>query len=153
MNVIGNRRRLAFASAAAFTLFLASPALAQNHEVHMLNKGKAGPMVFEPSLVRVAAGDTVTFLPTDKGHNAETIPGMLPAGAEKFKGALGKEVVVTFTAPGFYGIKCGPHLGLGMVAGVVVDNNLANLEEAKKVKLPKKAQERMGAIFTELSSK
>ena len=38
-------------------------------------------MVFEPALVKVAPGDTVKFVATDKGHNAETIKGMLPDGA------------------------------------------------------------------------
>ena len=38
-------------------------------------------MVFEPSFVKIAPGDTVRFVSTDKGHNAETIKGMLPEGA------------------------------------------------------------------------
>ena len=52
----------------------------------MLNKGKDGAMVFEPAGVKIAAGDTVTFIPTDKGHNAESIKGMIPDGATEFKG-------------------------------------------------------------------
>ena len=39
-------------------------------------------MVFEPALIRVAAGDTVKFIPTDPGHNAETVRGMAPEGSE-----------------------------------------------------------------------
>lgn len=39
----------------------------------------------EPAFLAVAAGDTVLFLPTDKGDNVETIKGMLPEGAESFK--------------------------------------------------------------------
>lgn len=128
-------------------------AFAADHKVDMLNKGKAGTMVFEPALIVVAPGDTVTFLPTDKGHNAETIPGMLPDGAEKFKGKLGKEVVVTFDAPGAYGIKCAPHLGMGMIALVVVGDAPPNLEAAKAVKLPKKANERFADIFAELEAR
>ena len=62
--------------AAALTLF-AAPAFAANFEVHMLNKGADGStMVFEPALTKVAVGDTVTFIPVDKGHNAESIAGM-----------------------------------------------------------------------------
>jgi rhodanese-related sulfurtransferase len=66
----------------------------------MLNKGADGAMVFEPALTKVAVGDTVTFIPTDKGHDAETIKDMLPDGAEPFKGAMNKEIAVTFTVPG-----------------------------------------------------
>lgn len=38
-------------------------------------------MVFEPALVKIAPGDTVKLVSTDKGHNAETIKGILPKGA------------------------------------------------------------------------
>ncbi|CAN7332107.1 pseudoazurin [Devosia sp. LjRoot3] len=134
------------AAAVALLAFVATPAFAANFEVHMLNKGEAGTMVFEPALTQVAVGDTVTFVPTDKGHNAETIKDVLPEGAEAFKGALGKEVVVTFTVEGVYGIKCAPHLGMGMVAAVVVGAP-TNLDAAKGVKLPTKAAERFTAAL------
>lgn len=125
----------------------AAPAFAANFEVHMLNKGADGAgMVFEPALTQVAAGDTVTFIPTDKGHNAETIKDILPEGAETFKGAMGKEVVVTFTVPGVYGVKCAPHLGMGMVAAIVVGEPV-NIDAAKAAKLPGKAKERFDAAL------
>lgn len=146
------RAPILFAAAAAVAAFAAAPAMAANFEVQMLNKGEAGSMVFEPALVQVAPGDTVTFVPTDKGHNAETIKGMLPEGAEPFKGKMAEEIVVTFDVPGAYGIKCTPHLGMGMVALVVVGDAPANLEEAKAVKLPKKAQERFAAVYEELGA-
>lgn len=138
------------AAAVALLAFVATPAFAANFEVHMLNKGEAGTMVFEPALTQVAVGDTVTFVPTDKGHNAETIKDVLPEGAEAFKGALGKEVVVTFTVEGVYGIKCAPHLGMGMVAAVVVGAP-TNLDAAKAVKLPTKAAERFTAALEGIS--
>ena len=127
-----------------------SRALAAEHEVHMLNKGAAGAMVFEPALVRVAPGDTVKFVPTDPGHNAESVRGMAPDGAEPFKGAIGKEVSVTFSVPGVYGVKCLPHYAMGMVALVVVDNPASNLEAAKAAQNPPKARERFDALFAEL---
>ena len=139
-------------AAAAMLVLAAAPATAANFEVHMLNKGEAGGMVFEPALTQVAVGDTVTFLPTDKGHNAETIKEMMPEGAEAFKGGMGKEVVVTFAAPGAYGIKCAPHLGMGMVALVVVGDAPADLDALKAVKLPKKAKERMDAAIDQLAA-
>lgn len=139
-----------FAVAAALFALMATPGFAANFEVHMLDKGAAGTMVFEPSALKVAPGDTVTFVPTNKGHNAETIKGMLPEGAEAFKGALGKEIAVTFTAEGVYGVKCAPHLGMGMVALIQVGEAPANVEEAKAVKLPKKAGERMAEDFKTL---
>lgn len=137
-------------AAAAVLAFATAPALAANFDVKMLNKGTEGAMVFEPALIKVAPGDTVTFLPTDKGHNAETIAKMFPEGAEAFKGKMGDPVTVTFTVPGAYGIKCAPHFAMGMVALVVVGDAPANLEAVKAVKLPKTAQERMNAVYAQL---
>ncbi len=144
--------RTVAAAAIIAAIFAETPVMAANVEVQMLNKGEAGTMVFEPALVKVAVGDTVTFVPTDKGHNAETMKELLPEGAEPFKGAMGKEVIVTFTAPGTYGIKCSPHLGMGMVALVVVGDDAVDTEAIKAVKLPKIARERMDAIVAELGS-
>lgn len=136
--------------ATALFALAALPVQAANFEVQMLNKGAAGTMVFEPSALKIAPGDTVTFIPTDKGHNAETIKDMLPEGAEAFKGALGKEVIATFTVEGVYGIKCAPHLGMGMVALIQVGDAPANVDAAKGAKLPKKAHERIEADFETL---
>ena len=121
-------------------------ATAADFEVHMLNKGKDGAMVFEPGLTKVAKGDTVTFIPTDKGHDAQTLKEILPEGGDEFKGAMGKEVAVTFTTPGVYGVKCAPHFGMGMVALIVV-GDAPDLEQAKTAKLPKKARERIDAAI------
>lgn len=137
------------AAAAALFIFGAAPAMAANFDIKMLNKGEEGAMVFEPAFVKVAPGDTVTFLATDKGHNAETIKGMIPEGAEPFKGKTNEEIVVTFTVPGAYGIKCLPHYAMGMVALVVVGDAPANLEAAKAVKAPKKVQERFEPLFAQ----
>ena len=146
------RAPMLFAAAVAVTAFAAAPAMAANFEVNMLNRGEAGAMVFEPALVQIAPGDTVTFLPTDKSHNAETISGMIPEGATPFKGKINEEIVVTFDVPGVYGVKCLPHLGMGMVALVVVGDELSNLEEAQAVKLPKMAADRFAAIYEEVGA-
>lgn len=135
------------AAAAALLMFAVMPAMAANFEVHMLNKGEAGAMVFEPALTKIAVGDSVTFIPTDKGHDAQTIPEILPEGAEPFKGKMGQEIVVTFTVPGAYGIKCAPHFGMGMVGLIVVGDAPVNLEQAKTAKMAKKARERMDAAI------
>ena len=135
------------AAAAALLMFAAVPAMAANFEVRMLNKGADGAgMVFEPALTKVAVGDTVTFVPTDKGHDAQTLKEILPEGGDTFKGAMGKEVAVTFTAPGVYGVKCSPHYAMGMVALIVV-GDAPDLEQAKTAKLPKKARERIDAAI------
>ena len=72
----------------------------KSYTVKMLDKGKAGAMVFESPMLRIQPGDSVTFTVNNMGHNAETIPGMLPPGAKPFKGAMNKPLTVTFTQPG-----------------------------------------------------
>ena len=132
---------------------LATPAAAADHVVKMLNKGKAGMMVFEPALVKVAPGDTVTFVPTDKSHNAESIAGMLPAGAAPFKGKMNQPIKVIFAKPGVYGYKCLPHYGMGMVGVVVVGNPNANLAAAQAVGHPGKAKQVFGGLLTQSAVK
>ncbi|MGP2492388.1 pseudoazurin [Mesorhizobium sp. PUT5] len=129
-------------------LMLAGAAHAADHEVQMLNKSANGVMVFEPNYIEAAPGDTVTFVPTDKGHDAASIDGMIPEGAEPFKGEISKPVTITVDKEGVYGVKCVPHYGMGMVALIVVGQP-TNLEQAKGVKQPGKAKK----VFAELLEK
>jgi pseudoazurin len=135
---------------AAFLSIVGAPAFAADHEVKMLNKGADGVMVFEPSLIKAAPGDTVTFVPVDKGHNAETVKDMIPAGAETFKGKINETLKVTLTEQGIYVVKCTPHYSMGMVAVVVVGKAPANVEQVKAAKYPKKAGERIEAALGKL---
>ena len=96
--------------------FIATAGLAETFEIQMLNRGETGKMVFEPAFLAVSPGDTVTFVAKTKDHNAETIKGMIPPTADKFKSKVGKNFSVTLTEEGIYGIKCTPHYAAGMVA-------------------------------------
>ncbi|MDQ0315020.1 pseudoazurin [Amorphus orientalis] len=125
----------------------AGAANAAEFEIKMLNKGEAGVMVFEPAYVKAAPGDTVRFVATDKGHNAETIKGMVPDGAQPFKGKFNEEVVVTLDQEGIYGIKCMPHYAMGMVAVIEVGEP-TNLAEAQDVRHPGKAKTVFADIFS-----
>lgn len=137
-------------SLAVLACAIGGAAAAADFEVHMKNKGADGVMVFEPVLTKVQAGDTVTFVPTDKGHNAETAKGMIPDGAETFKGKINETVKQTFTVPGAYVIKCTPHWSMGMAAVIVVGDAPANLEAIKSAKAPKKARERIDKALSQL---
>ena len=128
---------LAAAAIAAFSLSSVA-VFAAEFEVQMLNKGDAGAMVFEPAFLQIAPGDTVKFVPTDKGHNAETIKDMLPEGAEPFKGKINEEFSVTFDVAGAYAYKCAPHYAMGMVGMIVVGEAPANLGALKAMTVPGK---------------
>ncbi len=126
-------------------LLAGGAAYGAEHEVKMLNKGEAGAMVFEPAFIRAEPGDTIRFVPTDKSHNAETVKGMVPEGAEGFKGKINQEITFTVEHEGLYGIRCTPHYGMGMVALIAVGEPV-NAEEARAVKHPGKAKK----VFAEL---
>jgi pseudoazurin len=144
------RRRLVAALVLA-AVAMAGGAMAAEAEVKMLNRGTEGVMVFEPALVKIAPGDTVKFVSTDKGHNAETIKGMLPDGGTPFVGKMGEDVAVKFYQAGIYGVKCAPHYGMGMVAMVVVGTP-ANEEQAKAVPQVGKAKQVFATLFERLAS-
>ena len=131
---------------------VASAASAADFEVLMLNKGTDGKtMGFSPSFLRIEPGDTVTFIPVYKGHNAETILDMIPADAATWKGKTDEQFTVTLTEPGLYGFKCQPHFAMGMVGLIEVGDDRANLKDLMEVRLPGKAQARMMELFAKTS--
>lgn len=138
-------------AAAAALMANTCGAWAAEHEVQMLNKDEKGAMVFKPDLIKAAPGDSIRFIPTDKTHNAESIPNMLPEGAEPFKGKVNEDITIKVTKEGVYGIRCQPHYGMGMVALIVVGKPV-NLEQAKAVKQPGLAKKRFEAIFAAVPS-
>lgn len=135
--------------AAALMAVSVFPAFAESFEVKMMNKGEKGSMVFEPHYLKVAPGDKVKFIATHKSHNAATIDGMVPEGNPGFKGKINEEIEVTFDQAGFYGIKCSPHYGMGMVMLIKVGE--AELPQSyRDVKFPARAQPRFEEIFAEV---
>ncbi len=117
-------------SALALTAALAAgAATAATHEVQMLNRSAEGEVfVFEPAFLHIEPGDTVKFLATDKGHNAASIDGAIPEGAEPFEGKINEEIEVTFESEGAYAYKCTPHYTTGMVGLILVGDETANLD-------------------------
>ena len=110
-----------------FNLF----AYAENYEVKMLNQGSEGYMVFEPSVLKIKKGDSVTFVPTDAAHNSASIEGMIPPGAPNWNGKLSQDITVTFDVEGLYGYQCTPHAIMAMVGMIQVGENKTNLESVK----------------------
>ena len=142
--------KYAFAIAAALAAtFAVGSAVAAEHEVKMLNKGEKGAMVFEPDFLKVELGDTVKFLAIDKGHDVQSIKGMLPEGVADFKGKINEEIVVSIDKEGVYGIKCAPHYAMGMVM-LVVAGEPVNLDAAKAVKQPGKAKQVFADLFEQV---
>lgn len=144
--------RFGFAAAAAVLLAtsLAGAASAEEHVVKMMNaNGKGKFMLFEPEFVKANVGDTVKFVPTNKGHNAEMIPEVWPEGAAEFKGELNQEVVLTIDKPGIYGVKCHPHYPMGMI-GLIVAGDPTNKAQLDSYTPPGTAQKRLDGLKEQL---
>jgi pseudoazurin len=137
-------RRILQTMAFAGAVLIAGSAVAADYEVQMLNRGPdRQTMHFEPAFLKIEPGDTVTFLPIDRGHNSESLLGMIPDGASTWKGEINEAITVTFDVPGLYGYKCQPHLGMGMVGLIQVGDSASNLQRVLDVRLPPRAQGRM----------
>ncbi|MFK7870604.1 MAG: pseudoazurin [Roseobacter sp.] len=130
------------ATGLALAALMEGAAFAETFEVQMLNKGSDGErMVFEPSFIQAAPGDTIKFVASDKGHNAEVNKGMLPDGAKTFKGKINEEIEVTLDVEGIYGVICKPHFAMGMVMTIAVGDVTAS-DDFLKGRVPKRAKAR-----------
>ena len=125
-------------------------AYAADHEVHMLAKDANGRFAqYEPAFLKVQPGDTVTFISTDALDNTESIPQLIPEGAQNWTGELGKDVTVTFETEGLYVYKCVHHVGRGMIGLVQVGDDIQQMDAAEIDKLPDQAKTRLNVLLNE----
>ena len=97
------------------TIFLQA-ANAADMTIEMLNKRDDGAkMVYGTDIARVEVGTSVTWIPTQKGHNVEFIAGPDGWKAPK-KSKINEEVTITFDTPGVYLYQC--------TLGIICFNNL-----------------------------
>lgn len=134
-------------STVAVMVALTTSAYAEDTTVEMLNKRDDGAkMVYSEDITRIDVGDTITWVPTSKGHNVEFIAGPDGWKAPK-KSKLNKEVEMSFDTPGVYLYQCSPHKSMGMIAIVVVgdgDNDIS------KAKVKGKSKKKLKALLADL---
>ena len=137
-----------FFLSALIALFV-TPAMAADVTIEMLNKDADGnKMVYSQEIAQIDSGDTITWVPTSKGHNVEIIAS--PNGM-KYKSKNNKEAKITFDQPGIYYYWCTPHKGMGMIGLVVVDGDLSNKDEVAKAKALGKSKKKLKALLASLS--
>ena len=144
-------RLTAVAALVALAFSLPTGAMAEDTTVEMLNKRDDGAkMVYSQDITRIDVGDTVTWVPTSKGHNVEFIAG--PDGWEApKKSKLSKEVAITFDTPGVYLYQCTPHKTMGMIAIVVVGKPEEVKDRFKDVKVRGKSKKKLKELLSELN--
>jgi len=137
-------------STVAIMASLTVPAFAEDISLDMLNKRDDGAkMAYSEDVTRIDVGDTITWLPKSKGHNVQFIAG--PEGWElPKKSKNNKEVAITFDTPGVYLYQCTPHATMGMIAMVIVGDDLSNLDDIKAMKMRGKSKKKMKAILADL---
>jgi pseudoazurin len=131
---------------------LSTTAFAEDISVDMLNKRDDGAkMVYSEDISRIEVGDSITWLPTSKGHNVEFIAGPDGWDAPK-KSKLSKEVAITFDTPGVYLYQCTPHKSMGMIAIVVVGTPTYSEAEdtLKDVKVKGKSKKKLKELLEKL---
>ena len=137
-------------STVAVMVALSTPAFAADTTVEMLNKRDDGAkMVYSQDITRIEQGDTVTWVPTSKGHNVEIV-----AAPEGFnipkKSKNSKEVAITFDTPGIYYYWCTPHKGMCMIALIVVGDSYHNIDDIAGAKAVGKSKKKLKALLAEL---
>ena len=137
-------------STVAVMVALSTPAFAADTTVEMLNKRDDGAkMVYSEDITRIDVGDTVTWVPTSKGHNVEFVAGPEGWDAPK-KSKNNKEVAITFDIPGIYFYQCSPHKGMGMIAFVVVGDDTSNLADIAGAKVIGKSKKKFADLLDQL---
>jgi pseudoazurin len=138
-------------STVAVMVALSTPAFAADTTIEMLNKRDDGAkMVYSQDIARIDVGDTITWEPTQKGHNVEFIAGPDGWDAPK-KSKLSKEYTYTFDEPGVYLYQCSPHKSMGMIAIVIVgDLTQEGVDAIKGAKVKGKSKKKLKELLAEL---
>lgn len=132
-------------------MMISTSSFAADITVEMLNKRKSdnATMVYSEDISRIDVGDTITWLPTTKGHNVHFLAG--PEGWEiPKKSKMGKDYSYTFDTPGIYYYECTPHKSMGMIALIVVGDDTSNKDAIAKVKAFGKSKKKLKALLEEL---
>ena len=106
---------------------------------------------FSIEVANIGVGDTVEWLPKNKGHNVEFLAGPDMANLPQ-KSKINEFHSVLFERPGIYLYGCTPHLNMGMLGLIVVGNDLHNIGEIGKTNLPNVAKSVLMSLIRDAQS-
>ena len=156
MKITRRENLLMLGAAASMGVVVATRVSADSHvaaktiEVQMLNvhpEDRGQRMVFYPDVVQANPGDTIRFIPTERGHNVAADAEMIPEGVEPWKSRVNEEFEITLEVEGAYGVYCTPHKTAGMVGLVIVGDNPPNFDALQQVRQRGRAKSRYEDIF------
>jgi len=105
---------------------------------------------YGPEIAYIKSGDTIEWLPKNGEHNVEFLAGpqmdLLPN-----KSKINAFHSVIFNIPGIYLYGCTPHLTMGMLGLVIVDDNLENIGDIKRIELSPVASSVLNHLLKEVS--
>ena len=105
---------------------------------------------YSSEIAYIKSGDTIEWLPKNGEHNVEFLAGpqmdLLPN-----KSKINAFHSVIFNIPGIYLYGCTPHLNTGMLGLVIVDNNLENIADIKRIELSPVASSVLNDLLKEVS--
>ena len=103
-------------------------------------------------VVKIDVGDTIEWLPKNKGHNVEFL------AAPNIKSLPEKsdlDVIhrITFDLPGVYLYQCTPHGNMGMLGLIVVGNNFDNIDSLGDLEMSRVAKSVLERLIRVAKSK
>ena len=145
ISVYRNPSRLALATMLVATV-MAKQAMAEVIQIEFTQFD-----TFSIEVANIGVGDTVEWLPKNKGHNVEFLTGPdmddLPP-----KSNMNEFHSVLFERPGVYLYGCTPHLNMGMLGLIVVGNDLHNINEIGNTDLPNVAKSVLMSLIQDAQS-
>ena len=103
-------------------------------------------------VVKIDVGDTIEWLPKNKGHNVEFLaaPNMKSLPEKSDLDVIHR---ITFDLPGVYLYQCTPHGNMGMLGLIVVGNNFGNIDSLGDIELSRVAKSVLGRLIRVAKSK
>ena len=93
---------------------------------------------YSVEVARIDVGDTIAWLPENKGHNVEFFAGP-DMNSLPIKSEIDAVHSVVFKNSGVYLYGCTPHANMGMLGLIIVGNDFHNIEKVKEIALPRVA--------------
>ena len=133
------------------TMLITTTSFAADITVEMLNKRKSdnATMVYSEDISRIDVGDTITWVPTTKGHNVHFLAGPEDWDMPK-PSRINREYSYTFEIPGIYYYQCTPHDSVGMIALVVVGGDISNKDAIAEAKAVGKGKKKLQKLLEQL---